>query len=619
MKDLPLKLLGCFVICLVLAANPSNALQSCKDSPTTKVGTFLKWTDCVGTWSNNVVKITAEMKNGQANGFGTWDHARGDKYIGMFQNSLQHGPGIMYYTNGEVDEGTWKSGKFQYKHSTSYSRKPSTSSALKAEFKKTSLSARTKVQENLKKLGLYKSSIDGLYGQGTERALKAYNSKYFNGSDLAGVENVSSLLIAVISHKFVSSLSLAQGELCEKWYNGKIAGYNFWGKAPHAEIVYCIDKFGFNHRDLYKSTPINSAVSYDFVSLERVKYFLDRGADINVPSSTGHTPLIRAAASTSNASIIYLLVDSGARIKDEDFTGQTALNALAYNKHGLQKNELVRQVLSGLVLPPKINSPQQPRPASEESEPDFDPAGKPKKSTVIVEKTPSLETQKVASGTGFYVSEQGHIITNHHVIDGCQEIKVHSKGKVFDTLQIASDAQNDLALLKIEGEPAHVFALSLDGSFPLQDVIVAGFPFGDRVSSTLKFTKGIVSSVAGLGNNYSEIQIDAALQPGNSGGPIIDDYGNVVAVAVSKLDMKKILKDYGVIPENTNFGVKASVVRNLMQGNAVTFKAPNTDMVPKSKLSQFVTDGTVYLTCWMTTAQIQELKNRKVLFREFED
>ena len=184
MKDLPLKLLGCFVICLVLAANPSNALQSCKESPTTKVGTFLKWTDCVGTWSNNVVKITAEMKNGQANGFGTWDHARGDKYIGMFQNSLQHGPGIMYYTNGEVDEGTWKSGKFQYKHSTSYSRKPSTSSALKAEFKKTSLSARTKVQENLKKLGLYKSSIDGLYGQGTERALKAYNSKYFNEYDI---------------------------------------------------------------------------------------------------------------------------------------------------------------------------------------------------------------------------------------------------------------------------------------------------------------------------------------------------------------------------------------------------------------------------------------------------
>ena len=244
---------------------------------------------------------------------------------------------------------------------------------------------------------------------------------------------------------------------------------------------------------------------------------------------------------------------------------------------------------------------------------------KPKPISKKVDKVPTDETRNVASGTGFYVSVEGHIITNYHVIDGCQEIKVHSKGKLFDTVKIASDAQNDLALLKVDAKPPHVFALSPNGSFPLQDIIVAGFPFGNRVSSTLKFTKGIVSSVAGLGNNYSEIQIDAALQPGNSGGPIIDDYGNVIAVAVSKLDMRKILKDYGVIPENNNFGVKASVVKNLMQGNAVQFKKPNTDVISKSELSKSVTNGTVYLTCWMTTAQIRELKKRKVMFSEFED
>jgi S1-C subfamily serine protease len=229
------------------------------------------------------------------------------------------------------------------------------------------------------------------------------------------------------------------------------------------------------------------------------------------------------------------------------------------------------------------------------------------------------EVQKVASGTGFYVSKVGHILTNNHVIDGCEETKVHSKGKVINTVKIASDTQNDLALLKVDNKPLFVFALSEEGSYPLQDIIVAGFPFGERVSSTLKFTKGIVSSVAGLGNNYSEIQIDAALQPGNSGGPIIDEYGNVIAVAVSKLDMKKILKDYGVIPENTNFGVKASVVKNLMQGNSVPIKKPNRELISKADLSQSVTEGTVYLTCWMTTAQIVQLRNRKVLFSDFEE
>ena len=124
-------------------------------------------------------------------------------------------------------------------------------------------------------------------------------------------------------------------------------------------------------------------------------------------------------------------------------------------------------------------------------------------------------TYKVASGTGFYVSEDGHIITNHHVVDGCRDMKVHFQGKVFETVKIADDRRNDLALLKVSQKPKHVFALSKESPYPLQEIVVAGYPFGDKVSSTLKFTQGIVSSIAGLGNNYSQIQIDAALQPVN--------------------------------------------------------------------------------------------------------
>ena len=98
----------------------------------------------------------------------------------------------------------------------------------------------------------------------------------------------------------------------------------------------------------------------------------------------------------------------------------------------------------------------------------------------------------------------------------------------------------------------------------------------------------------------------------------MDEYGNIIAVAVSKLDMKKILKDYGVIPENTNFGIKASAVKNLLEGNAVSFKKPNTEVLPKQELSRVATDGTVFLSCWMTVAQIEDMKNRKVLFTDLE-
>jgi S1-C subfamily serine protease len=196
-------------------------------------------------------------------------------------------------------------------------------------------------------------------------------------------------------------------------------------------------------------------------------------------------------------------------------------------------------------------------------------------------------------------------------------MKAHAAGRVIDTVIIARDPQNDLALLKASESPLHYFALSRDNPYPLQDIIVAGFPFGEDVSSSLKFTRGIVSSLTGIGNNYSEIQIDAALQPGNSGGPIMDEYGNIIAVAVAKLDLETIYDDYGVIPENTNFGIKVSAVRNLMEGNRVPLESPNTAAVSNAELSRIATDATVYLTCWMTSAQIEEVKSRKVMFDQF--
>ena len=121
-------------------------------------------------------------------------------------------------------------------------------------------------------------------------------------------------------------------------------------------------------------------------------------------------------------------------------------------------------------------------------------------------------------------------------------MKVHSKGNVLETKKISEDTRNDLALLKTTESPKYSFALCTESPFSLQDSIVAGYLFGDKVSSTLKFTQGIVSSIAGLGNDYFQIQIDSALQHGNSGGTILDENGNVVAVAIAKLSLKKISK-----------------------------------------------------------------------------
>ena len=121
-----------------------------------------------------------------------------------------------------------------------------------------------------------------------------------------------------------------------------------------------------------------------------------------------------------------------------------------------------------------------------------------------------------------------------------------------------------------------------------------------------------------IGNNFSNIQIDAAIQSGNSGGPILDDFGNVVGVAVSKLDAKYMLENFGAIPENTNFGIKSSVVRNVMNSNGVTPVPANVDQISKSQLGKMISQGTFYVSCWMTIAQIEKMRAKKVLFENLD-
>ena len=237
-----------------------------------------------------------------------------------------------------------------------------------------------------------------------------------------------------------------------------------------------------------------------------------------------------------------------------------------------------------------------------------------------VVKAPPQNDQIISasSGSGFAVSDDGYVITNNHVIEGCQKVVLHIKGTEIPVTVVTYDPQNDLALLKGNFRPSTVFPLTNNRPELLQDVYVAGFPFGNKVSTSVKVTKGIISSLTGIGNNFSNIQIDAALQSGNSGGPILDELGNVVGVAVSKLDAKYMFDNFGSIPENTNFGIKSNVVRSIMDSNGVDSPSANRSSISKSQLGKMITEGTYYISCWMTMAQVETLRNKKVMFEDLE-
>ncbi len=166
-------------------------------------------------------------------------------------------------------------------------------------------------------------------------------------------------------------------------------------------------------------------------------------------------------------------------------------------------------------------------------------------------------------GTGFFISAQGHMLTNAHVAGDCQRIGVMLEtGRVTAQL-VRKDERNDLALIKVDVRGAVPFV-----RFRAQpsiragdDIVVSGFPLPTLLQNGLNITTGNVSAMSGLGGNIALMQITAPVQPGNSGGPLLDLSGNLVGVVVSKLNAQRVAQATGDIPQNVNFAVQGAVAR----------------------------------------------------------
>ena len=209
------------------------------------------------------------------------------------------------------------------------------------------------------------------------------------------------------------------------------------------------------------------------------------------------------------------------------------------------------------------------------------------------------EILAASSGTGFFISNAGHMVTNNHVIAGCKPIKAIYDGKDFVAEILAVDKVNDLAIIKSNIRPKKIYPVATEDAQLLENVIIAGYPLGKKVSASIKATSGTITALSGFEDNYAEFQTDAALNSGNSGGPIIDENGNVIGVAVSKLQVEGV--------EGFNFGVKSSVLRIFANANKIKFLNPNRRPMKKKDLGSLIVNGTVYLECWMKGSQLKAL------------
>lgn len=179
-----------------------------------------------------------------------------------------------------------------------------------------------------------------------------------------------------------------------------------------------------------------------------------------------------------------------------------------------------------------------------------------------------------ASGTGFIVSRQGHVLTNHHVIEGCRTLRATSEGHKQQPTIVGTDVENDLALLQLPA-PVPSVARFREGRTirPGDRVVVVGFPLHGLLASEANVTTGTVSALASIGNDTRFLQISAPVQPGNSGGPLLDQASQVVGIVVSKLDALKIATATGDIPQNINFAINGAVAKAFLDSQSVEYEA----------------------------------------------
>jgi len=175
---------------------------------------------------------------------------------------------------------------------------------------------------------------------------------------------------------------------------------------------------------------------------------------------------------------------------------------------------------------------------------------------------------ETSTGTGFFVSDNGVVVTCAHVIEDAAKITVKINNTEYTAQVLAKNANTDLAILKINYKNSNHFKIRNFGNSSLGDkVFVLGFPLSDFLGSDIRLTDGIVSAKSGMNSDQNYFQLSAPIQLGNSGGPILNSSFEVIGVAAAKLNEMAALVSTGSLPQNVNFGVKSEHIGSLSGSN----------------------------------------------------
>lgn len=181
---------------------------------------------------------------------------------------------------------------------------------------------------------------------------------------------------------------------------------------------------------------------------------------------------------------------------------------------------------------------------------------------------PQVNSSKPAGyGTGFFISSNGLFVTNNHVIKDAKKITVRIHNNIYDATVVKSDGVNDLAILRVNGLTFHYLNLISSKDVKLgEKVFTIGYPNPQIQGFNPKLTRGDINSLSGALDDACRFQISCPVQPGNSGGALVNEKGEVIGIVCGKLKDSLCIKTSGTLPQNVNYAIKSSYLLALIEG-----------------------------------------------------
>ena len=200
----------------------------------------------------------------------------------------------------------------------------------------------------------------------------------------------------------------------------------------------------------------------------------------------------------------------------------------------------------------------------------------------------------ISTGTGFFISNDGYLLTNSHVISGSSSISIILNGKSFPATLIDHDSSNDIALLKVsqqvQGLPIELKKKTKQGT----EIAVLGYPNIGLQGNEQKATFGYINANSGVQGDTRYFQIDSPIQPGNSGSPMVNDQGVVIGIASASLNQSAAINATGTLAQNVNYAVKIAYALPMLINHGVNYIEPaNQKSLEKTDLIESISNSVV--------------------------